>query len=752
MDNYFIEAHCSWTLKRLKITFSLIILFIIVLNLRSYGQKNTINQDEFAMRAYPVTEAPHIDGLLNETFWQTSEIATDFQRQTPIDTGIARSVTRVKIGYDAEFLYIGVECEGQKKYICQSLRRDFDDAGNDFFAVVLDPFGDLTNGFHFYVTPQGVQREGMLANGGAYNGRTVDWDNKWFAETKIEGDRWTAELAIPFKSLRYKAGASAWRVNFIRQNLGLPERSCWVPVGINYAYVSLANTGVLHWETAPPKHALNLSLIPYVSAGGSVDYTEKSAPAFVYNAGGDAKIAVTSALNLDLTINPDFSQVEVDRQITNLSRFELFFPERRQFFLENSDLFATFGFSKIRPIFTRRIGLAYDPQEYRYRPTPIWGAARLSGKLDKNWRVGVLAAQTGDLPGRGIESQNFITAAVQRQIFGRSNVSAIWVNRQGFGSRSTGGLGWQNGDFNRVVGLDYNLSSKDNKWFGKIFYHRSFSPGTSAAAHASFINYNDGALNISWNHEFVDDDYAADVGYVLRRSYWRLEPSITYYFYPKGKKIYRHGPTLYSDFYWNKQFRRLDRTLSIDYEVNFVNTANIYFSIDDYFTRLFFPFDPTNSGGAPLAEGTEYFYRSAGVSANSDRRRLLTYSGSLRYGGYFNGKLYNGSAYVGYRLQPWGAINVGAEYNGLRFPAPYASADLWLSSLRLDLTFTRKLFFTTFLQFNSQINNMGINARFQWRFMPVSDLFIVYSDNYQTEIWGVKNRSLVVRLNYWFTI
>ena len=212
----------------------------------------------------------------------------------------------------------------------------------------------------------GVQREGLLSNGGG-QGVTTIWDNKWTSEVKQFEDKWIVEMAIPFKSLRFKSGVDTWRINFSRNDLKRNENSVWSPVPRNFNVASLAFTGKLKFDEPKKKTSSNISIIPYVTAGVSQDYLTQTKEQYTYNGGLDAKIALSSSLNLDLTINPDFSQVEVDRQVTNLSRFSIFFPERRNFFIENSDLFERFGFRQIRPFFSRNIGL------YKGQIVPILG-------------------------------------------------------------------------------------------------------------------------------------------------------------------------------------------------------------------------------------------------------------------------------------------------------------------------------------------------------------------------------------------
>src|SRR5690606_28876673 len=297
-----------------------------------------------------------------------------------------------------------------------------------------------------------------------------------------------------------------WGINFSRLDLKTTEKSGWAPVPRQFPSASLAYTGILVWDQAPPQTGANISVIPYALGGLSKEVLESGKTEYRKEVGMDAKICLTSSLNLDLTVNPDFSQVEVGRQVTNLDRFELFFPERRQFFLENGDLFAGFGYSTIRPFFSRRIGLN----------APIQFGARLSGKINKNWRVGAMNMQTGKVKEDELPSQNFTVLALQRQVGARSNITGLFINKQSLNydpnPSSDNPIYSQ---FNRNLGLEYNLASSNNLWTGKAMFLQSFGPDNvgNGFVHAANLKYT--ACRLPWNcqHEYVSENYTAEVGY-----------------------------------------------------------------------------------------------------------------------------------------------------------------------------------------------------------------------------------------------
>ena len=301
-----------------------------------------------------------VDGILDEPVWQTAQLTTDFWQRYPYDSAQSELSTEVMVSYDDKFLYVAATCyaKHEKNYVIESLRRDFKGKGNDAFYFVINPFNDRMSGYYFGTSPYGVQSEGIIQNGGASVSRysrstNPSWDNKWFVEVKQYEDRWVTEMSIPFSTLRFKEGVDHWRVNFCRVDYGHNEYSNWNHIPRNFSFSSLANTGILVWDEAPKRPGSNISLIPYVKTGASRNYEDGSPAQWIKGLGGDAKIGLTSSLNLDLTVNPDFSQVEVDQQVTNLDRFEIYFPEKRQFFLENNDLFSEFGVRQARPFFSR---------------------------------------------------------------------------------------------------------------------------------------------------------------------------------------------------------------------------------------------------------------------------------------------------------------------------------------------------------------------------------------------------------------
>lgn len=715
---------------------SAVILLIISLSPVS-GQTRAVNRDKYRIHINQTTEKLNIDGLLNEEIWSLAERTGPFQRVLPTDTGFARSQTEVMLTYDEDNLYLGIICYDAipGKRPVESLRRDWNFVNNDNFVVFIDTYNDFTNGFAFGISAAGAQWDGIQADGGLV---TLSWDIKWKSAVQNYPDRWVAEFSIPFRSMRYRGGIGEWGINFSRNDLKTNEKSSWGPMPRQFQTANLAFTGALVWDKPLPESGLRFSLIPYVSGKLFQDKETDDKIKGDVSAGMDAKIILSTSMNLDLTLNPDFSQVEVDKQQTNLDRFELFFPEKRQFFLENSDIFASLGKEDIRPFFSRRIGL----------DSPVLGGARLSGKAGEKWRIGVMDVQTGTKD--TLTADNFGVVAVQRQLFSRSNLTGFMINKQVVVIPEDSA--YSGNSFNRVAGLDFNLASADNLWTGKFFYHQSFYPEMSGNSFAlsGNLNYSTRTIKASVNQAWIGADYLAEVGYIRRTGIFQIDGIFSYKFYPSSDKIVNHGPMIESELFFDPNFELVDRETQVGYSVEWVNRSTLSMDVEEGYTKLLEPFDPTNTGGIEIPAGTEVNWLEVSAHYLSDNRRMFTYGFETRYGGYYNGTRLSLGCDAAYRVQPYGSLALTAEFNRVILPEPYNSANLLLIGPRLDITFTENLFFTTFVQYNNQIDNLNLNMRFQWRFAPVSDLYIVYTDNAYPENFQTKNRGLAIKLSYWF--
>ena len=707
--------------------------------------------------AFKVKEPIQLDGILDEPFWLDAEGWNgDFMQYFPSDTSKASVDTRVKIGFDEDNLYIAaiMENDGPRNYVSTSLRRDYRGEQNDGISFVFDTFNDKTNAFQFGVNPYGVQREALLANGGTRpEDINLAWDNKWFAEAKIMENHWQVEVIIPLSTLRFKEGAQNWNANFYRIDSHKGERSTWAPIPRNFSIISTAFLQKLIFEEPLKKNSANISLIPYTAASTSKNFLEGTQNPFTPSFGGDAKVGIGPAMNLDLTFNPDFSQVEVDQQVTNLDRFEIFFPERRQFFLENGDLFESFGHPRARPFFSRRIGVDIDSATGQNVQSKILYGARVSGKINENWRIGAMNMQTATDERAGVVGKNFSVLAIQKKIFTRSNIGLIYVDRESLALDEYRQI-FNPTAYNRLLGADYNLNSADGKWTGKAFYHRTFEHNQKESPYAlnAYVLYSD--IHWRWSFSFQDigPDFNPVVGFVPRVNYRRINPDVSYLFYPNSRTINRHGPKVELERFWNDEIGQTDRDINLGYLVRFNSFSELEITHKNRYIYLFRSFDPTRTGGEPLLAGTDYSNQTVQIQYKSNPRKIFNVDLDFEAGEYYTGNFARVTSQMGIRMGYIANISMNFNYARIRLPEPQNDADLVLVGPRIDLTFTKKLFWTTFIQYNNQIDNLNINTRLQWRYAPVSDFFLVYTDNYFPGDFMPKQRSLVLKLNYWLNL
>jgi Domain of unknown function (DUF5916) len=728
-----------------------------------------------AFDVYTLQEKIKIDGILEEEIWKKTPQVQRFWQYFPKDTVKAQYLTEVWLAYDKQNLYIAARCQTSgRNYVVPSLRRDYRAGGNDNISFLLDTFDDRTNAFLFGMNPLGVMREATISNGGQNPDPqyfSTAWDNKWNGESKIYDKYWTTEVVIPLTTLRFKEGSTRWNFNCYRFDMQTNEQQTWMQIPQNQVVFNLAFMGQMNFPQPLGKPGANLSVIPYVYAGSLRDFeVPQRSTGEKFSTGLDAKIGLTAGLNLDLTVNPDFSQVEADRQIINLSRFDISYPEQRQFFLENADLFSSFGNENLSPFFSRRIGIAYDTTTGTFVQNAIQYGARISGKLDNNWRLGLLNTQTSSDLVRGISGANFTVAALQRKLFSRSNLSFLMINKEKRDVNIGDGQA-----YNRVLGLEYNLQSSDNVWFGKFFYHQIFSPQvvTDKWAHRAFLNYNVRKISLTFDHLFVGKGYDAEVGFVPRNDYARWAGQALLGVYPRGFFNQMFPGIVYEQSSIPNFVKKnnlpgsvTDQFIGIVGESRLRNTGSMEIEFGQFYTYLFEDFDPTLSKNNPLKAGTEYRYWNGSLSYGTDMRKVFNAMTQLRLGEYFDGNILGLSGNINYRFQPYGQLSINYAYNQIR--TSQGSGNLFLIGPRTDVTFSKSLFWTTVVQYNSRFDNLNINSRLQWRFAPVSDLFFVYTDNYfasdrfESDGFGQRylaysafqprNRAFIFKMTYWLNL
>ena len=730
---------------------TVLVLFFLLFTLISFGQ----NENKSFTVKYSPNSNIIADGELNEPVWKTAESASNYWQYFPTDSIHADKQSEVKILYDDKNLYIGIKAYSVgKNYSLTSLKRDFRGSGIDSFSLLFDTYNDGTNAFLFGINPYGVRREALISGGGT--GRksfNLSWDVKWQGNSKMYDDYFTAEMIIPLTSLKFKEGATQWRFNSYRIDTQNNERSSWVRIPQNQLIFNTAFMGDMVFEKPLGKSKTPLAIIPYINLLSQKNFeTEERLNTVKF--GGDAKVAIGNNLNLDITINPDFSQVEVDDQVTNLTRFEVSLPEKRQFFIDNSDLFGSFGDQRdANPFFSRRIGIARDTSDNAIE-NKIIGGIRLSGKLTKNLRVGILNIQTAKDVENEIPSNNNTMIAVQQRVFSRSNIGAFFINKQSFEDYD---FVDREDEYNRIIGADYNLASKDNTWTGKTYVHKSFQPDDKIGnlSTGAVLRYQSRKFNLYSKGLYIDEDFSSDLGFVRRTGIVKGILSLERVFWPKKGIIQNHSLQIFPIIIWdpNIDFKNTDYDFITTWEARFNDQSQFEAGMTNSYTFLFDGFDPTHTENAvELPENQGYHYNSVNLSYQSDQRKRLAFDLKSEIGRFFNGKRFSIESKMTLRFQPKVFLSLILNYDQIKLPNPYPSADIWLISPKIDVTFSKSIFWSTLVQYSNQRDNLGINSRLQWRFAPLSDLFIVYNDNYFVNSFQPRSRSINLKLSYWLNI
>ena len=698
-----------------------------------------------------------VDGIGDESDWDKADWANDFWMWRPTDSLLAKKQTRFKVVRDDKYLYLLVELSTNgTNFTTPSLKRDFSSYSQDYLHLLFDTFSDATNAFNFITNPLGIKADGLISGGNQdyRTNRNYSWDTKWNVETKIKSNSYTAEFRIPFNSMSYDNKNSSWRFNIYRRNTQENEHSIWVKTPQNQQIGNLAFMGKMIFEK-PLKKARNpISVIPYTSGISFNDFISSKKNSN-FSIGGDGKIPIGNSLNLDLTFNPDFSQVEVDDQIVNISRFEISLPEKRQFFTQNDDLFKDFGSNRdVIPFFSRRIGVAKDIDGNTIENRIIAGG-RLSGKLNSNLRIGFLNVLTEADEKNKIPSNLNTVFTLRQKVFDRSNVSFFFIDR-----RTTDEYDFISEEKrkNSVTGLEYNLASPDNKWTGRAYLHKSFTEGLNDDDMIVGMNLQRNTLRHKASLEFIHggEDFRSDLGFFRRTGFLKLSPSYSYRIYPKNENVISYEFSQYGFLVLNsaKDYIVSDRGFWSSIRKSYLNGSSLRFSYSNRYEYLFNDFDPTRSeGSTPLPANSNFNYSTYRISYRSDQRKAFNFDSEFNYGSFYNGTKLSIENELKWRKQPIFNASMIINYNSIKLPNPYPSKNIWLISPKLDFTFTKTLFWTTFVQFNSQGENLGVNSRVQWRFAPLSDLFLVYNDNYiSSDNFSPRYRSFNLKFTYWLNI
>ena len=691
------------------------------------------------------TVAIEIDGALDEPSWNAATPATGFVQAEPHEGEPATEVTEVRILFDDEALYLGVRCldRSGKPPIINDIRKDFTPGEQDSFEVVLDTFADRRNGFVFVINPAAAKSDTQIAN----EGRDVNtsWDGVWSVATQVNDEGWTAEIRIPFKTLRFERGTGhIWGVNFSRRIRRNNEIDYWSPIPRVYNLYRVGLAGTL--EGLPDAdQGRNLRVKPWI-AGNS---TRPPGAGFVNNAnaGVDVKYGVTPALTLDVTVLPDFAQAEADEQQVNLTQFSLFYPEKREFFLENAGMFyfgdipreSRIGTARFSPpeeeillFFSRRIGLT-DTGE----PIKIAAGGRLTGQIGGTG-VGLLTVQTESDFNR--PSDNYTVLRARRNVLNNSDVGAIFLSRQ---STDPGT------DHNEVVGVDANFRFVKALSINS-FLSRSFTPGQSSGqvAGKGSVTWNDNTLHTQYSFLSIGDNFRDDIGY-LRRIGVRKH-FVDFGVRPRPEAARRLGirelhPHTRFNIYTDQSNVEVSHTNHVAMAAFFERGGYIELQWNPRYERITAPFDIRPDQA--FLPG-EYSWNEYAVELETDHSRKISGSALITAGGFWNGT--QKSSKVGVVVRPTYHLTLDAalQRNDIWLPFPMHPFTTNLVTSRIGYAFNTRTFLDTLLQYNTDLKQFSANVRFDLIHRPLSDLFIVYNEQQMTEGIISSGRGLIVKYTH----
>ena len=708
---------------------------------------------EGAIGAYRIpsgAQAPvKLDGVLDDAVWQAARLAGDFRQREPAEGEPATERTEFRIAYDAEALYVAVMAYDSEpdKVVARILQRDklmalnffgggLAFGGDDGVAILLDPFADRRNGVVFATNPNGAQFEATLANEGSEV--NIDWRGVWEVASSRTREGWSAEFAIPWRTLRYPDAAEGqtWGLNVFRIIRRKNEETLWRSwrrEGEGFHRVSRA--GQLAGLTDLPRQGLNLETKPFVLTGSDEELDdagilERNGR---YEAGLDLKTELRPGLVLDLTFNTDFAQVEVDAEQVNLTRFDLFFPEKRDFFLENSGVFH-FGVPSnpfeppaFQMFFSRRIGIEEDEGV-----VPILGGARLNGRVGGQ-TVGLLSLVTDEA--FGLPGERFSVFRVKRDVGESNYIGAMVTDRRGGGNWST-------------------AAGVDGQWVkGPVvvdaFYARTYTRGEGGddAAYRLSLDYTGDAWGLFANHVSVGADAEAAAGFITREDYRKSDLF--------GRRRFRPGVL---------GLRRLDLWGGASYATTMDGRLQDY-AYGPFFTPewesgeslnvfvqraesvLDESFELTDSVDIPPGRyGADHVMFMGNTSKN--RMAYLDVNGS--FSRFFRGTLRSMGGTLTVAPTPKVALGVGFSRNAVDVPYDNGTFTADISSVRASYSFSTKLTTDALLQYNSLDRAFSTNVRLTFIHRPGSDLFIVFTENRGDDrrLWNLQNRGIVVKITY----
>lgn len=711
-------------------------LLILCFSLVMYAQKPTVKFIDAQIK---------IDGKFSEAVWKQLPEYTSFYNYAPSDIGLAKNQSSVKMFHDGMYLYVNLTYnDTTPKTQVSSLKRDVPIGLSDGFAMVIDTQNQEQNAYYFSVNSYGTQIDGIVERINDGYDFSTSWSTVWKAKTFMNENKKQYEIAIPLKSLSFNKNSTVFGIQFYVRDIKTNSWTIFKNVKRNYRLFDLRFTEKFSIENLPNISVSRFTVTPSITLNYQNNVKENTSKT-AFKPSLDVQYNLTSSLKLDATINPDFSQIDVDQQVTNLTRFSINFPERRNFFLENADLFSNLGVFGVNPFYSRRIGSNSD----------IQFGLKLSGNLSPKTRIGILNVQTEK--DNEQSSQNFGALVVEHQLTKNFTTTGFVINRQ-----ETTGFNLKN-DYNRVAGVNVNYKSDNNKWTGLLNYGKSFNDGVSNdnSFYNASIYFNKRGFNFNSSVRKLGKNYITDVGFTprlynydaindvtVREGYLQTSSGIEYEkFYENSDKI---NSVRFINYGLNNYFDINGKLTQIQHFINssifFKNLSSVYYVVNYDNIDLKYGFDPLGKGN-PLSPG-KYNFGVLKIGYNSANNQKLRYQVNVQKGTYYKGKRTTAGAYLNYQMLPYANLELTYDVNKIDLNQ-LGKSTFHLTRFTGQVFFNNRLNWTTYLQYNTQRNNFNVNTRLQWEYKPLSYVYLVLSDNFNQHIkqqnWGV-----AFKMNYRF--
>ena len=707
-----------------------------------------------ALRA---TEVPTLDGdVLGDPAWKNAPPITSFVQEQPVEGQPASEKTEVRVIFTADTLYVGVVLYDSDPggIIVSDARRDAPMDDTDSFQMIVDTYRDRQNGFVFGTNPAGVEYDGQVTNegqgggglgfgqmqsAGSGSGFNINWDGAWTVRSKISAQGWSTEFAIPFRTLRYPAATEqAWGINFQRNIRRKNERAFWAPIPRQFNLYRLSLAGSLTGVQTPALK--NLRITPYVLGNALESGVIPADSEFLGDVGGDLKYSLTPSLTLDATVNTDFAQVEVDDQQVNLDRFNLFFPEKRPFFLENAGFFSVGNPGEVDLFFSRRIGISTAGEAI-----PILGGGRVSGKAGR-FNVGMLNMQTDDFDGT-VASTNFTVMRVSRDLPNRSSIGGIFTNRL-----ETGDLARE-----RSPGRTYGV---DGKWgvaptsMVTGFFAKTDTDGVTDGTHAFNIRSqtNHPQWDLNAGYQEVGAGFNPEVGFLSRRGYRKPDVMLMTRFRPKDFiNIQELRPHATFRGFWGLDGFQETGFLHLDNHWQFRDSTEVHTGMNLTREGVRTPFEIYP--GIVVPPGT-YDHAEAQLVYMSNQGAPLSVQMRVTAGGFFGGDRLALTPTIKFRAGD--ALTTEFNYQRNEVDLPGGAFVTNLIRTRVSYSFSSRVFTQALVQYNDRADLWSMNFRFGWLQAANTGLFVVYTDT--RGLYDLfdrperTDRSLIVKYSYMFDL